>query len=159
MRVLFGKENKKTNPNTTDTLIGEKSVVEGNITSKASLRIEGKVKGDIKCEGDVIIGKNAELTSNILARNVINAGSITGSIKTDAMLTITSTGKVKGDIHVRSLSIAEGGVFIGSSKMDVTDRAQDSTSHEQKMMRNVEKLKKADAGQESREPGKAASSH
>jgi cytoskeletal protein CcmA (bactofilin family) len=111
------RKSKELNPNSTDTLVGLGSTVEGNITSKASLRIEGQLLGDIFCEGDVTIGEKAKLLSNISARNVYNAGQIEGSIQTRGVLTITPTGKVAGDINVKSLSIAEGGIFQGSSKM------------------------------------------
>lgn len=111
------KKKKVLNPNATDTLIGEGSKVEGHITCKASLRIEGQLIGNVDCTGDVIIGEKGRLQSQIQARNVYNAGSIEGSVHTSGILSISSSGKVHGDIKVRSLSIAEGGIFEGSSQM------------------------------------------
>jgi cytoskeletal protein CcmA (bactofilin family) len=107
------------NPNMTDTLIGEGTIVEGSITSAASLRIEGHVTGDIHCTGDVTIGEKGLAASEITARNIINAGTIRGAVKTSGKLTITSTGKVHGNIHVAKLVIADGGAFEGTSKMEL----------------------------------------
>jgi cytoskeletal protein CcmA (bactofilin family) len=105
---------------TTDTLIGDKSRVEGKIISQASLRIEGQVTGDIECAGDITIGAAGIAYSNISAQNVYNAGTIHGSVTTKEKLTIANTGKVFGSIAVGTLNITEGGIFQGISKMNST---------------------------------------
>jgi len=118
----------KLDPDTTDTLVGEGSSFEGNIKSDASIRIEGKVTGDIECKGDVTIGEKGQVKSNISARNVIIAGTVTGDIQTMSKLSITSTGKLFGNIEVASLSIEEGSVFEGSSRMSTSITSSSSTS-------------------------------
>lgn len=136
---------KKLNPNETDTLVGEGSAIEGKLISKASLRIEGKVTGDIVCEGDVTIGEQGAAASNIMARNVYAAGSIQGSVTTNGVLEITSTGKVFGNIHVRSLSIAEGGVFQGMSRMadgNAETTARESVEEQPSFEENTVQLRK-----------------
>lgn len=140
-------KNKKTmNPSNTDTLIGEESSVEGNISSKASLRIDGEVVGDILCEGDVTIGVNGIANSNITARNILNAGKIQGSVSSKGILTITNTGKMYGNIAIGSLSIAEGGVFQG---MSIMHHSNDATQSETKKAHTkphlVEKTKESAA--------------
>ncbi|WP_341805115.1 polymer-forming cytoskeletal protein [Paenibacillus turpanensis] len=114
---MFGKKKNPVNPNSTDTLIGEGTIVEGKMLSEASLRIEGKVIGDIECCGDVMIGEKGEVHSNLQARNVINAGIIVGSVTTKGKLTITNKGRVSGEIDVGLLQIAEGGILQGASRM------------------------------------------
>ncbi len=125
---MFKKEKEANiNPDATDTVIGESSRIEGNITTKASLRIEGQVVGDIETEGDVTIGKKGAANSRITARNVLNAGTIRGSVTTKGELTITETGKMYGDIHVASLNIVSGGQFHGTSEMSsIEDRLADA---------------------------------
>jgi cytoskeletal protein CcmA (bactofilin family) len=115
---MWTRKMKKLSPNSTDTLIGEGTVVEGKLLTKASVRIEGQVHGDIECLGDVIVGEKGMAHSNLFARNVVNAGVIQGSITVKEKLAITKTGKVYGNIQVPSLHIAEGGLFEGVSHMD-----------------------------------------
>lgn len=122
----------------TDTLIGEESIIEGHIRSRASLRIEGKVQGDIHCDGDVTVGKNGEINSNVRARKVITAGVIRGSIDSDSLF-IHASGAVHGNIQVESLSIAEGGTFDGTSKME---QGKSNQSNNQKQPSNLHKLEK-----------------
>lgn len=125
------KKSKRVSIQMTDTLIGENSVLEGSLHSKASLRIEGVLRGDIHCDGDVTIGKNGHAHSNITARNVVAAGHIEGSIMAKGMLTVTSTGKVQGKIEVAKLSVAEGGIFEGVSQMETIEESAPRLIHSQ----------------------------
>jgi len=102
----------------TDTLIGEGSVFEGTIKSEASLRVEGRMLGDIECSGDVTIGEGGEAQSNISARNVVVAGVVRGDVTTKGTLTLTSTGKLYGNVRCQALVVNAGAVFQGASRMD-----------------------------------------
>ncbi|MFD2670843.1 bactofilin family protein [Marinicrinis sediminis] len=110
-------------PATTDTLIGEGSVFEGNITSKASIRVEGTMQGDIHCDGDVVIGENGNAHSNISARHVVIAGEVHGEIQASGMLTITSKGRLEGNVSAANLVIEQGARFTGTSSMRETAEA------------------------------------
>jgi cytoskeletal protein CcmA (bactofilin family) len=107
----------KVNVSKTDTLLGEHTVTEGTIRSQASMRIEGKIIGEIRCDGDLTIGEKAVIEANIHARNVIIAGKVEGDVIASGKLAITSTGKLFGNVSSASLSIEEGAVFSGTSMM------------------------------------------
>ncbi|MEX2459865.1 MAG: polymer-forming cytoskeletal protein [Paenibacillaceae bacterium] len=125
---MFKIKKKRMNPNITDTLVGEGSQFEGRIKSEASLRIEGMVTGDMECTGDVTVGEHGVVKSNITARNIVIAGSVHGNIMTKGTLKITSTGKLHGNTTAASLMIDEGGIFQGTSKMEV--KAAHGEKHE-----------------------------
>ncbi|CAN7270255.1 bactofilin family protein [Paenibacillus sp. LjRoot56] len=109
---------KRIDTKSTDTLIGASTICEGKIMSEASLRIEGQMNGDIECAGDITIGENAVVQSNIHARDVIVAGKVKGNVYTKGKLIVTSSGVLIGNIDVRSFIIEEGGIFQGSSAMN-----------------------------------------
>lgn len=108
----------KVDPNTTDTIIGEGSNFEGNIKSDAGLRVEGQIKGDIQCQGDVTIGEKGLVHSNISARNIIIAGTVHGNVHATTKLSLHAKGKLYGNILTHTLSIEEGSIFEGTSKME-----------------------------------------
>ena len=122
--------NKHHHTGNTDTLIGEGTRMDGNLITKAGIRIEGQVYGDIKAVGDVTIGEKAVVHSNISARHVINAGTIQGSVTCLEGLKITQSGQVFGSIQVKALEIIEGGIFQGTSKMEPKRAAEGETAHE-----------------------------
>ena len=129
---MFKGKKKQINPNITDTLVGEGSHFEGRIKSEASLRIEGMVTGDMECTGDVTIGERGIVKSNISARNIIIAGSVHGNIMSKGILKITATGKLYGNTTTASLMIDEGGLFQGTSKMEVKSTSSEKQENEEK---------------------------
>ncbi len=129
---MFNGKKKQMNPSITDTLVGEGTHFEGRIKSEASLRIEGMITGDIECTGDVTVGENGGVKSNISARNIIIAGSVHGNIMTKGILKITATGKLFGNTTAASLMIEEGGVFQGTSKMETKVTHSEKHEHDEK---------------------------
>jgi cytoskeletal protein CcmA (bactofilin family) len=104
-------------PEKIDTVIGKNTFFEGNIRSEGTLRIDGNFTGQIETKGNVIIGEGARVQANISSDNVIVSGEVKGNILAKGQLKITSTGKVYGDIEVQNLTIEEGAIFDGKSKM------------------------------------------
>ncbi len=118
---MFKNKKSKIDPNMTDTLIGEGTSFEGKIKSEGGIRVEGEMIGDIECAGDITIGKHGVSRSNIKARNVILAGKVIGNVAASGKLTIKATGQLHGNLSALELSIESGGVFQGSSRMDLKD--------------------------------------
>jgi cytoskeletal protein CcmA (bactofilin family) len=118
---MFKTKKAKIDLNMTDTLIGEGTSFEGKIKSEAGIRVEGQMIGDIECAGDITIGENGIARSHIKARNVVVAGQVVGNVAATGKLTIKSTGQLIGNLSALELSIESGGVFQGSSRMDLKD--------------------------------------
>ncbi len=107
-------------PQKVDTLLGVNANLEGNIHSLGTVRVDGKVKGDLIIEGDVYIGESSVVTGNIHADNIYISGTVEGNIRTAGMLKLLSTAKLYGDIEIASFVSDEGGIFQGKCCM-VTD--------------------------------------
>lgn len=108
---------KKQNNTVMDTIIGEHTTIIGNIESDGSVKVEGRVEGDIKAAGDVTTLVNAVIIGNIWCENMILAGTVTGNIYAKNNLHLESTARLKGDVEIHSLVTDEGAVFEGSCKM------------------------------------------
>ncbi|ABW17747.1 bactofilin family protein [Alkaliphilus oremlandii] len=113
---MFNKK-QTTDFSSFDTLIGKNTSFEGTLTAEGTVRIDGKIQGDVEVKGDVFVGDTCEVVGNITASNIIVGGHIKGNILAHEQLRLTSTGKITGDISVKSLIIDENGVFEGNSKM------------------------------------------
>lgn len=112
-----------------DAVIGENTRFEGNIFCDGSVRIDGKVEGDINSSGgDVLIGTKAHVKGNIIANNLQLSGTIEGNIQVAGMLRISSTGRLYGDIQVRNFVSDEGAIFQGKCVM--IESPQDEPSEE-----------------------------
>ncbi len=111
------------------TVIGSGTVIEGVISSKENVCVEGVFKGKILSEGCVIISETGKVEADIKADTVFMSGEVHGNIVATTKLEITSHGKLKGNIKTRSLIIAEGVLFEGNCQMVWDEHeAQDNAS-------------------------------
>ena len=114
--------NKKRKHKVIETIIGKETIIEGKIILPTSLRIDGKVYGEIACEGNVYIGKSGYTEPAIQAKNIIVAGEANGNIIANEKVQIHTNGKVTGDVQSQGLSIEDGGVFNGSSTIHTSNK-------------------------------------
>lgn len=100
-----------------DTIIGKETVMEGTLVASGTVRVDGKLDGEIKIKGDLFIGENAIINAEVTAQNMVLAGRLKGNVQCDGKLEIQETGKLEGDIKVNSLMIDDGAFFRGKSEM------------------------------------------
>ena len=110
-----------------ETVLGSNTSVEGDIRSNGGVRIDGDLEGTIQIAGSLIVSESAKVVATISARNVQIQGAVKGNV-TANRLVILDTGKLWGDIAVRSCVLDDGGFFQGYSKMQ--DDAAPSASAE-----------------------------
>lgn len=115
---MFAKAEPPAKPGQIESILGKGFQVKGVIHSKGTLRIDGTCEGTIEGEADVIVGESAVVNSEIKARNVTVAGTVTGNITASGRLEIVQTGKVRGDVRVGTLVISEGALFHGNCTME-----------------------------------------
>lgn len=118
---------RRLNPASMDTIIGEYTTIRGNTESDSSIKVIGRVEGDIKASGDVIILENAVVVGNIWAENLVVAGTITGNVYVKNNLHLESSARLQGDMEVHSFVTDQGAVFEGNCKMADT-APQDKSS-------------------------------
>ncbi|MDY6881838.1 MAG: polymer-forming cytoskeletal protein [Desulfatiglans sp.] len=130
--MIFGKEKtKKHDTMKIDTVIGHDVCLEGTLTSKETLRIDGRVKGRIECEGSLLIGSDGKVEAEVIADNVYIAGELRGNITANNYLEINESGKVYGDITTAKLVVDQGVLFEGKCHMiskNETEESVDSLS-------------------------------
>lgn len=108
---------KKTKIDTVNTVLGPGTKMEGQISSKSSIRIDGEFKGDITTEGIVHVGKDGIIYGNIKAKKLTNAGFIEGNIYADEQIHLVKDCHVKGDLTSPAIEIENGALFNGRSSM------------------------------------------
>lgn len=115
---MFNKKAKiEVNMEKMETILGKGTYGEGVLTASGSIRVDGAFKGEIKTEGDLVIGEDGKVEAAIRARNVYLAGCLNGNVQAEGKLEITVTGKLTGDIVVGDLVIDEGAFFNGNCHM------------------------------------------
>jgi len=100
-----------------ETLIGKTSEIFGRMVIAHSLRIDGKVVGNIESDQDVrvtvAIGEGAVVIGDITAYRVMVAGKVEGNIYAKERADFYETAVVRGDVTYGTIGIEHGSQIIG----------------------------------------------
>jgi len=99
------------------TLIDRYTSVEGTLTSSRDIRIEGELRGTLRCEGAVQIAEGARVDATVEAGAITVAGTLRGTIECRGKLHVLKSGLVAGTITTRLLVVEEGGRCEGELSM------------------------------------------
>ncbi|MEI6314382.1 MAG: polymer-forming cytoskeletal protein [Syntrophus sp. (in: bacteria)] len=99
-------------------VLGQHSKITGNVELPGAVFVDGMIIGNVDA-AKVILGEHSCVSGNIKAGAIIIGGKIDGHLTGTDRVEIKATGHVTGDITTKSLSIAEGGIFNGISRMEL----------------------------------------
>lgn len=103
--------------NESASVIDRHSDFDGTYTTDRDLRIEGKAKGKLSCQGTLHVAQGASVNAEIEAEQVVVAGVLEGTVNCRTRLQIMPSGEVKGKISTPSLVINEGARYEGQMEM------------------------------------------
>jgi cytoskeletal protein CcmA (bactofilin family) len=99
------------------TIVGTGCLFEGNLTLPEGLtRIDGEVIGNIRGNGDLIIGEKGYVKGDLNVENLVVYGKVHGNIRARS-LEIKASGRVEGDIQVQELIVEKGAIYNGKCSM------------------------------------------
>ena len=108
------------------SIIGEDLTIEGNVSSKGEIQVDGQILGDVQC-GSLLLGDKAQVNGSVVAEDVVIRGKVIGSIR-GLRVTLQSQSHVEGDIHHQSLAIEQGAYFEGKSRRSDDPLAAETSS-------------------------------
>lgn len=109
------------------TILGPEATFDGKLTFEGTVRIDGTFRGEIRSEGELVVGPSARLEALVWVGGIVVIGELRGDIHAKRSVEIHSSGKVRGNIATPELSIAKGATFEGACKMG--DAESTSTAH------------------------------
>jgi len=105
------------------TLLGKGSEFEGKLSFEGTVRVDGKLTGEIFTDDVLIVGEGAEVNAEVTVGSIVIQGTVRGNITAKRSVEIHSPGRVKGNINTPSLFIEKGVVFDGQCQMDASGAA------------------------------------
>lgn len=92
--------------------------VEGKVRfSTGMIRLDTHFKGEIFCEGTVVVAEQGEIEGEIHTRLISIAGKVKGAVHASERLEIREHGILLGDIFTPCLVVDPGGYFDGQCRM------------------------------------------
>lgn len=144
---MFG--NKKTNntplvksPERFDTLIGRQTEIQGTLRVMQSVRIDGKVVGNIEAPKDqaitVVVGQEGEIHGDVIASRVIVAGKVSGNIDAHERVELLASALVQGDVKYGSIAVEHGARLLGLLLQVDASQPQGQPDHAQDAIRKAQ---------------------
>ena len=113
--------------------IEKNTKIKGDIISEADFRIDGKLDGNVKTSGKVVIGKDGYIHGKVQCVNADIEGSFNGELQVSELLSLKASAVIEGTVSVNKLAVEPGATFNASCTMKtkgapVTTSASDSGS-------------------------------
>ncbi len=125
---MFKKEERDRqllNPDEIIAFLGKGTEFKGIITYEGTVRIDGRVEGEIITKGTLVVGESAVIHAEISAGTVVSGGRITGNITASEKVQLLAPAVLTGAVKTPLLVIEEGVRFNGSCEMgEPTEREE-----------------------------------
>lgn len=100
------------------SLIGTGSTIVGDITFSGGLRIDGTVRGAVRCidgekAGMLVISELGAVEGEVRAAHLVVAGRINGPVHASELVELQPKARVAGDVHYRALEMHNGAIVDG----------------------------------------------
>ena len=124
---MFGGKASKPQ-NRIDSLIGEGTVVEGNVVFSGGLRIDGEVRGNVVAADDqpttLVLSERARVEGEIRVSHAVVNGTVVGPVFAGEYVELQPKCNVTGDVHYKTLEIQLGAVVEGRLVHEDSAQAQ-----------------------------------
>lgn len=122
---MFGRKHKIVSD--INTLIGEGTVITGDIHFSGGLRVDGRICGSIvsangKQHSLLVLSEQGMIEGKIKVPYIVINGTVRGPIHCDESLELQPAAKISGDIFYKTIKIHQGAVIEG--KMVRTETSQ-----------------------------------
>jgi len=112
----------------TKTFVSEGCELSGELRFRDSVRIDGKIEGDMRVDGTVIAGETADIRASIRAECVIVFGQIEGDVRARRKIILHKTARVRGELQTAGITIEEGASFKGAIVIGEEDAPASSSA-------------------------------
>lgn len=119
------KEHRATTENVINgsiNLIGQGTIITGDLTCKGDIRIDGEIVGNVISKSKVVIGATGSVTGDVIGSNADISGVLKGDVTVNDTLFLKSTAVLNGDIVTNKLIVESGAVFTGNCNMGASSQ-------------------------------------
>jgi len=106
--------------------------INGDINCDGDIRIDGKLFGNLKSDGKVVVGEHGVVEGTIECAYATISGGVKVNIIVNELLTLKSTANLLGEITTNKLQIEPGANFSGNCKMGAVIKGIDNGSNERR---------------------------
>lgn len=109
-----------TAPGGFNAILDRGSEFEGKLTFEGTVRIDGKFKGEIHSDANLVVGESGKVEADVNVASISISGEVRGNITASMKVEVHPPAVVHGNIKTPSLLIEEGSFFEGNCVMEKT---------------------------------------
>lgn len=94
-------------------ILGEGATHSGDLAFEGPVRLDGTVHGTIRCDDLVEIGRTGQVIGDVVARQVLVAGSVVGRLEASERVTVLESAALEADIVTPWLDVRLGARLQG----------------------------------------------
>ena len=98
-------------------IIGKNTSLVGDLNSEGDFRIDGKIEGNIKTAGRVVIGKEGTVIGTIDCTNADIEGHFSGNLIVEQLLSLKESAIVNGEVMLGKLMVEPGAELNATCSM------------------------------------------
>ena len=126
---MLGQDKKRKSASArVDTIIGQKTRIEGDIHFTGGLLVDGKIKGGVIAEAGsasvLTVSEHGSIEGDVRVPTVILNGTVAGDVRSDEHIELAAKARVDGDVYYKLIEMAMGAAVNGS----LVHRAEADTS-------------------------------
>jgi len=97
--------------------LGKGTEFKGVLSFEGTIRVDGKVEGEVVSKDTLIAGDGAFLQGEITVGTLISSGKVVGNINASQKVHVLAPSNIQGNIRTPKLIIEEGVTFNGKCEM------------------------------------------
>ena len=109
---------KKLKVSNVETIIGQKTILHGDLLFSGGLHVDGAIKGNVIADDDadavLIVGEQGSIEGEVKAPHVLLNGAVTGDVHATVSAELSPRARVTGSVYYKVIEMAMGAEVNGN---------------------------------------------
>ncbi len=102
-------------------LIGNGTIIKGDIESSGDIRIDGVLTGSIRSNGKIVVGQSGVIEGEMTCQQADISGRVNAKLNCEELTSLKASAVFSGELQTARLSIEVGAVFAGKCDMKLPE--------------------------------------
>lgn len=131
---------KRSNTSKINTLIGQHTIIAGDVRFTGGLHVEGEIKGNVMADDEknnvLILSETGVIEGDVTVPNMILNGTVQGDVYSTQRLDLLSCTRINGNVYYNFLEMAGGAKVNGN----LVHRTEGETSSRTRLKEESEEM-------------------
>lgn len=98
-------------------VVAKGTTIEGSFAAQADVRLDGTIKGDVRCSKRIVVGETGTIEGSLHAEDAVVMGRIEGELVIRGTLSLKPSAFILGSIIAQNMAVEEGAQYSGECKV------------------------------------------